>query len=402
MANTLSINQIGTLIQAVAEEATGRAQFAPKNTKEFVAVAQTALLAGNEACMNAMSQLLSRTIYARRDDYQANLGILVVNEQAYGNHVRKISAEDTAFEEDPHYTLTDGSSIDMYKIRKPKALQTNFYGGQTWMKTLTIFSDQIDTALSGPDEFQQFLGLMLGNMRDQIEQVMEELARLTACNFIAAKKTIDSGNVIALLPLYNSETGLSLTTTTVRQPANYGPFIQWFYGKLQIFSNRMKERNTLAHFNLTGHPISRRTSGENQRLILFSEETAMINAAALPGIFHEGDLQFPRTYEPVGYWQSPEAGTRGNISVLPSYIDATGAIVNAGSAVAIDNVVGVLYDRDSMGCTRIHQRTYRTPFNSVGEYSNVVHHFTTRFWNDLTENAYVFVLDNPANLGEEA
>ena len=45
MANTLSINQIGTLIQAVAEQATGRTTITPTNTKDFVAVAQTALLA---------------------------------------------------------------------------------------------------------------------------------------------------------------------------------------------------------------------------------------------------------------------------------------------------------------------------------------------------------------------
>ena len=147
MANTLSIDQIGVLIQAVAEQATGRSVMAPTNTKDFVAVAQTALLAGREAVMNAISQLLSRTIYARRDEYRGALDILVMNEQAYGNHIRKISAIDTDFEEDPHYNLTDGSSIDQYTIRKPKAIQTNFYGGQTWMKSLTIFSDQVDTAM---------------------------------------------------------------------------------------------------------------------------------------------------------------------------------------------------------------------------------------------------------------
>ena len=164
MANTLSIDQIGVLIQAVAEQATGRSVMAPTNTKGFVAVAQTALLSGREAVMNAISQLLSRTIYARRDEYRGALDILVMNEQAYGNHVRKISAIDTDFEEDPHYNLVDGQSIDQYTIRKPTAIQTNFYGGQTWMKSLTIFSDQVDTAMSGPDEFQQFMGLMLGNM----------------------------------------------------------------------------------------------------------------------------------------------------------------------------------------------------------------------------------------------
>ena len=393
MANTLSIDQIGVLIQAVAEQATGRSVMAPTNTKDFVAVAQTALLAGREAVMNAVSQLISRTIYARRDEYRGALDILVMNEQAYGNHVRKVSAIDTDFEEDPHYNLVDGTSIDQYTIRKPRAIQTNFYGGQTWMKSLTIFSDQVDTAMSGPDEFEQFMGLMLGNMADQIEQVMEELARLTLANFIAGKHQIDARNEVHLLTAYKAETGLNLDAQTVKQPANYGPFIQWVYGQIQIYSNRLKERSVLYHQNFTNFNIPRHTNGENQRLVLYSEDVAQINASALPGIFHENDLQFPRRFEPVSYFQSPEAGSRNTIEVLPSYTDATGAVVNAGSAITLENVFGVLYDRDAMGCTRIHQRTYRTQFNAKGEYSNVFHHFTTRFWADYTENAITFFMD---------
>ena len=393
MANTLTLDQIGVLVQAVAEEATGQASFAPKNTKDFVAVAQTALLAGREQVTNAISQLLSRTIYARRDAYQAALDILVTDEQGYGNHIRKLSPEDTPFEEDPQYSLTDGQSIDMYKVLKPKTIQTNFYGGQTFMKSITVFSDQLDTALSGPDEFQQYLGMQLGNMQDQIDQVMEELARLTLCNFMAGKHQIDSRNEIHLLTLYNSETGLSLTAQSVKQPANYGPFIQWVYGKMQVFSKRLTERGVLYHQNFTGHAIPRRTALENQRLILFAEETAMINSSALPPIFHEDDLKMPRTFESVSYFQSPEEGHRDEISILPSYTAADGTIVNAGSAVELDKCFGVLYDRDAMGCTRIHQSTNRSPFNSAGLYSNIHHHFTTRYWNDFSENAFVFYLD---------
>lgn len=393
MANTLTFNQIGTLIQTIAEQATGRTSITPTNSQEFVAVANTALLAGKENVMNAMSQLLSRTIYARRDEYRGALDILVTDEQGYGNHVRKISAMDTDFEEDPHYSLTDGSSIDQYTVRKPKALQTNFYGGQTWMKSLTIFSDQINTALSGPDEFQQFLALMLGNMADQIEQVMEELARLTLANFIMGKHYIDNRNEVHLLTDYNSLTGLSLTAQTVKQPANYPAFIQYVYSVIQVASNRLKERNTLYHQNFTDLPINRHTAGENQRLILFSEDVASINASALPGIFHESDLKFPKRYEAVSYFQSPIAGSRNTIKLSGTYTAMDGTVHNMVGDETLTDVFGVLYDRDAMGCTRILQSTERSPYNAKGRYSNIFHHFTTRYWNDFTENAITFFMD---------
>ena len=393
MANTLSIDQIGVLIQSVAQQATGRATITPTNTKDFVAVGQTALLAGVEPVMNAMSQLLSRTIYARRDEYRGALDILVYNEQGYGNHVRKISAIDTDFEEDPHFSLTDGQSIDQYTVRKPKALQTNFYGSQIWMKSITIFEDQVNTALSGPDEFQRFLALMLGNMADQIEQVMEDLARLTLCNFIAGKHQVDSRNEVHLLTAYNAETGLSLDAQTVKQPANYPAFIQWVYSQLQVWSDRMAERNVLHHLNFTGYPIPRHTAGANQRLVLYSADVALINASALPGIFHESDLKLPRRFEPISYWQSPTTRNRDKINILPSYTDATGAVVEASAAVELESVFGVLYDLDAMGCTRMLQSTERSPYNAKGRYSNIFHHFQTRYWNDLTENAIVFYMD---------
>lgn len=393
MANTLSIDQIGVLMQSVAEQATGRSVMTPTNTKDFVAVAQTTLLAGKEAATNALSQLLSRTIYARRDEYRGALDILVMNEQAYGNHVRKVSAIDTDFEEDPHYTLVDGTSIDQYVIRKPRALQTNFYGGQAFMKSITIFADQLDTALSGPSEFQQYLGMQLGNMADQIEQVMEEQARLCLANFIMAKHKADSRNEVHLITAYNDETGLELDAQSVKQPGNYGPFIQWVYGVIQTWSNRLRERSVLYHQNFTGYPIPRHTNGENQRLVLYSEDIAQINASALPGIFHQDDLAFPRRFEPISYFQSPTAGNRNKINVAASYTGATGDVVNMAQAEELEDVFGVLYDRDAMGVTRILQATERSPYNAKGRYSNVFHHFTSRYWNDLTENAVVFYMD---------
>ena len=226
-----------------------------------------------------------------------------------------------------------------------------------------------------------------------IEQVMEDLARLTLCNFIAGKHQIDSGNEVHLLTAYNAATGLSLTATTVKQPANYAPFIQWVYAQIQTWSNRLKERGVLYHQNFTGSPIPRRTAGENQRLVLFSEDVAEINASALPGIFHQDDLKFPKRFEAVSYFQSPTAGNRNKINILPSYTSSAGAVVNAESAVELTNVFGVLYDRDAMGCTRILQATERSPYNAKGRYSNIFHHFQTRYWNDWTENAIVFYMD---------
>ena len=63
-ANVLTYNAIGTILNQIVTQATGKAVITPTNTSEFTAVAQTGLLAGYDNLMGAISQVLSRTIIA--------------------------------------------------------------------------------------------------------------------------------------------------------------------------------------------------------------------------------------------------------------------------------------------------------------------------------------------------
>ena len=45
-ANVLTYNAIGTILNQIVTQATGKAVITPTNTSEFVTVAQTGLLAG--------------------------------------------------------------------------------------------------------------------------------------------------------------------------------------------------------------------------------------------------------------------------------------------------------------------------------------------------------------------
>ena len=41
----------------------------------------------------------------------------------------------------------DGQMIDMWTIKKPNVLQTNFYGASVYFDEMTIFEDQIETVM---------------------------------------------------------------------------------------------------------------------------------------------------------------------------------------------------------------------------------------------------------------
>ena len=127
MANTLNFDQISTVLNDIVKHATGVEPVKATDTSSFVAQAQTALLIGNDRIMSSISQVLDRTIFSVRP-YNAKFKGLRRSTQQWGNHVRKLGMLDDDWENDQRHPLTDDTSVDMYKIKKGKVLQTNFYG----------------------------------------------------------------------------------------------------------------------------------------------------------------------------------------------------------------------------------------------------------------------------------
>lgn len=385
--NEMGFNQLSTVLAAITSQATGSAVPAPVDTASFVSVAQTALKTGYDPMMNAVSQILSRTIFSVRP-YSRRFSGLEVTRERYGNHIRKLQALDLPFEEDNRLKLVDGQSIDQYIVRKPGVLQTNFYGVNVFQKSLTIFRDQMDTAFEGPDQFGRFISMILSNASDQIEQAKESVERATVANLIAGVTVVNTAATIHLVTLYNAFAGTELTSATVAQPENWRPFVQWLVGYLGNLMDKMAERTELFHLNITGKKVMRHTPAADRHMYLASDFVNHMEAGAMSDTFHDNYLNVG-TFNKVTFWQniqSPRA-----INVDAGYIDATGAV--AHSTVNLANVVGVIHDREAaMTCT-VNEWQANSPFNASGGYTNMFWHFTERYLNDFTENAVVLLLD---------
>ena len=385
--NDMTFNQLSTVLAAITSQATGSAVLAPVDTASFVSVAQTALKTGYDPIINAVSQVLSRTIFSVRP-YSRRFSGLEVTRERYGNHIRKLQALDLPFEEDNRLKLVDGQSIDQYIVRKPGVLQTNFYGENVFQKHMTIFRDQMDTAFEGPDQFGRFISMILSNASDQIEQAKESVERATVANLIAGVTVVNQAATLHLVTLYNGFAGTTLTTETVAQPANWRPFVQWLVGFLGNLMDKLEERSELYHLNITGKTVMRHTPAADRHMYLASDFVNHMEAGAMSDTFHDNYLSVG-TYNKVTFWQNiqdPRA-----INVDAGYIDATGAV--AHSVVDLENVVGVIHDRESaMTCT-VNEWQANSPFNASGGYTNMFWHFTERYLNDFTENAVVLLLD---------
>lgn len=387
--NTLTIEQTSAVLNDVLAQVTGSKTIGTVTPENFVSVATTVLKQDYDVTLKAISQVLSRTIFSVRP-YTRKFKGMEADEIRFGNHVRKLNLSDLPFEDDQRYTLEDDVSVDMYKVRKPKVLQVNMYGQETFQTHYTVFRDQLDVAFSSMEEFGRFLAMVAQNLSDTIEQAHESLARATVANFINGKVKGDAPNVIKLVTVYNDMTGAALTPDTVKQPQNFVPFVKWMYGYISSISSLLTERTVKYHINVTDHEIARHTPASMQSLYLYSPELNNIRTSVLSDVFNPDFLKLAYT-EQVNFWQSIE--TPMGINNKPEYLLPDGTTKVEEEAVVTSNVFGLMCDVEAMGYTVVNQWTATTPFNAAGGYSNIYFHFTDRYWNDFTENAVVFLLE---------
>lgn len=401
MSNDLSFNQLSTVLTAITNQATGVNNIAPVDTSSFVSVAQTALKTGYDPLTTAISQVLSKTIFSVRP-YTRKFKGLNVSNQRYGNHVRKLLTIDKPFEDDDRLKLVDGQSIDQYKVNKPKVLQTNFYGANQYQKSVTIYKDQLDSAFSSPDEFASFISMVMQNASDMIEQAHEETARSTLSNLISGiyemektggdLATANGGRrAINLLKLYNQMNGTSLKVADVYKTANFESFVKFAFSTINTIADLMTDRNTLFSSQLTNYTIIRHTPKDRMKFYLYTDFVNKINSEVYSTVFNPDFLKMV-DFETVNYWQS--ALDPSSIKNQPVTLKKDGTLDDTIPEATISNLFGVLFDEEAAGYTTVNEWSQPSPFNARGGYYNQFWHFTDRYWNDFTENAVIFYVEN--------
>lgn len=395
--NDLTVNQASTILNAIMKQANIGGELATIDGSNFVSVGQTALKAGHDVILNAISQVLTRTIFSVRP-YTPKFGNLFRTEQQFGNITRKLNIADSDFENGEFDLPADGTAVDHYKIKRANVLQLNFYGMNNYeLQAPSIFRNQLDIAFSSPDELVQFWGMLTQNAYDMLAQAEENLARATVANFIGGKIAattagVETGNVIHLLTEYNTETGKELTATTVKDPTNYSAFMQWVYARVQSICSLMEERSEKFHTNVTGKAIKRHTPMARQKVYLLNPTMYNMDARVLADTYHDNFIKFA-DYQAVNFWQ--DIDKPDSIKVTPVYLKKDGTLEQVKSNAAIEqaNIFGVVLDEETLGYTFVNEWVGVTPLNAKGGYTNTFYHRTAKYWTDYTENGVVFLMD---------
>lgn len=387
--NTMSIEQSYQLINKLHKLATG--QDAPEvvDLSGFVSVAQSTLRAGYEPIMNAISVVIGDTIVAVRAKESGALSGLEFDAMRWGGIKRKINFVEDEATENKRWIAIDGQSVDQYEIRKPKILETHFYGFDTYSNWRSIYEDQIQVAFSSPAELGAFFTGLAVHYNNMYMQWKEEQRRALVCNLAGVCATNGGDRVIHLLTEYNAETGLALTAQTVYQPENFSAFIRWTAARLNTLARMMSERSEKYQQVITGMPIMRHTAPEFLRAYMLGSLKDKIDAVVRSTTYDNSYLRLVES-EGVSYWQAIDSPDE--IKVKPAYVDSNLEIASA-EEIELDNVVGIFMDRDAAGYSIIRESVEATPKNVRGGYYNLFMNADIQLMNDATEKAVILMLD---------
>lgn len=390
--NNLAIEDVRALLNDLHTQVTGSAGITPTSTADFISMAQATLAAGTDRVWNAMQIQLSRTVFSVRP-YTRKFGGLLADDLRWGGIMQKVSYLDSQLTEaESVYHPVDGTSVDQWIQKKGDILVTRFTGSDAYQDWITIYDSALRDAFLSESQLGAFYAAKMTELSNKWEQYIEELNRTALTNFIAAKIDGEStypDGVVHLLTEYNAETGLSLTSQTIYQPANIRGFFQWVRARINTLARMMSNRSELYQFKVNGATPERHTPAENQKMYILSKALDQIDAMVNTNTYHDEPLAYADV-EGVDFWQAIK--NPDQISCTPVTMDATGAAVT-GSAVTQSGVFGVMFDEDAVVTNVKERRLESTPLNPRGLYRNTWLTANSQYCNDLTEKAIVLLLD---------
>ena len=405
MANTFTPTDVYGIVNAMSKEMFGSEQtLQAVDTTTFVSVGEKMLRAGKTNTLDALSVVLSKTIYVARR-YGGRFQIVLKTDEQWGGRVRKISFYSTKLEESFNRNtdlnpaiLNDGQSSDHYKINKAYPLEVQFIGEKLMEFSDTTWISQLKAAFRSPEEFGNFVAAKLVRIANDFQIRVDAQNRLQILNAMGATYNVGAErSKVNLTQAFNDKFGTSYTTEQLKTE-HLADFMAFFVARLEGDMELMREENELFHIyparnDDSGNPLTllRHTEPADRRLILYAPLLRDEAKHIFPTLFNTSELRI-ENFEKVEYWQNPNLSESMKINVKPNQLNVESGEAEDGDAVQLDNVVGFLFDKNAIYTAVKHESALTTPVNARGEYYNTFYHWTYNYCLDQTENMVLYYM----------
>lgn len=416
MGRVLTVKDAYSIVNLMVKEQTGQdASIQAVDSSSFVSVGETLLASGVEATLNTLALVLGRTFMAVRP-YEAKLRIInTLNSGIYANRMRKISfysreaVIDGASNTDLKTNFATGydngsnsgaSTASMWEQNQPVPLEMNFGGSSEWQDVTTVYEKQLQAAFRSEAEFIDFVSGIMTEKGNDIESQKEAFNRITLLNFMAGVIELNQGSsVINLTAAFNAKFGTSYTTAQL-QTTYLKEFLEFFVATVKTISDDLEYRSNKYHWSPTktvggvSYNLLRHTPKSRQKMVMYKPFWNDAEAMVLPEIFNDQYLNIDN-FEGVQFWQNANDGAA--INTLPAIPDTSDPTEQTAAATAVvkDYVLGMIFDEDAIMVDYQMDEAAVTPKEARKHYHNIWWTFRKNAINDFTENAVIFIMEDP-------
>jgi len=402
--NTFTPQDIHVIINEMADYMFGKnATTNVIDTSTMVSVGEKMLRTGVTNTLDALGVVLGRRTYVTRRYDGAYQIYFDKSSEPYGGIEEKISfyakklVPTTSFNTNLAPTqLRDGQSIDPYVINKKYPLQINFIGLKTEQYDDTTYIVQLRQAMRNEADMGRFIAAKLIDIQNDLATKTEAENQLLTLNAVAATYNVGNANQkVNLTAEFNAENGTTYTTAQLKT-TYLKEFSAFMVAKIKGDMAMMGRRNELFHIYPARNDDSgnalvlpRHTPPADRRLFLYMPLIRKVETSVFPSLFSTSTVRL-ENYEGIEFWQNPNEPMKVNI--IPNQLNVVSGESENGTAVELDNVVGLLFDREAIRVSVKLEEVATTPVNARGLYYNTCYHWAYKFKFDQTENMILYYM----------
>lgn len=380
----MKVEQIYTLVNDITSEITGKTDLVKEDLTNTVDVGKELFTVSDvDNYVKSLVNRIGKTIFVNRK-YSGKVPSVVMDSWEFGSVLQKISADLPQATENESWELENNTSYDPNIFYKP-SVSAKFYNSKVTFEVPLSFTErQVKESFNSASELNAFISMLYNAVEKSMTVKIDSLVMRTINNMIAHTYNGDSTGVRAvnLLTAYNNAMGLSgANVLTADKAITDKEFLRFASMQIALYADRLGTMSTL--FN--GGVKERFTPKDFLHIVLLSDFAEGAKIYLESDTFNKELVKLP-TAETVPYWQG------SGKSFAFADVSKINVQIMDGSTkkdVSIGGILGVMFDRDSLGVCNLDRRV-TTNYNPKAEFFSNWYKFDCGYFNDLNENFVFF------------
>lgn len=383
-----NVNQLYTVLNAVAAQALGTAAVTVTDTRSMIALGDAVLSSSDnkDAFVGALMDRIGRTIVSMRVYDPAGIDPLIKKPFEYGCVLQKIYVDLEDANPNNEWNIGAQDYTPAFApVFKPDVRQKLFNALNAWEYDWTVPDNILKTAFISEENMHSFFTAQVVAMDNSLKLSLENAANLVRAT--GAAYHIENAGATAINLLAEYLTIHSSSTLTASDCLYDQDFLR--YAAMRILNVTKYMRKMSRIWNLEG--FARHTDTDYAVVTLLQDFDSAESMYLQADTFHN-ELVALKGYNVVPYWQG--AGNAGNNFANASKIAVKIKDGASSKDVTQTGVVAIVHDIEAIGTTlyEIEQSSQR---NNKDRYTDFFNHANIGYFFDPSENFVVFYIANP-------